>query len=262
MAQGLKPKSTILSLKDQLFLTLIKLRLNKEDYAISLDFNITRKTVSNIFTTWINFLYLEFKETNFWLSREIIDTYFPQHFKHLFPTTRVVLDATEVAITKPSNTSNQRSSFSTYKNQNTLKVLVGVAPRGQVTYVSDVYCGATSDRQIVERSTLVSEPLLSSGDAIMADRGIMVQDLFIGKNVTVNTPTTMRGVNQLPPGIVVHDRRIASKRIHVERVIGYAKTYKILNGPICSERRELASRIVPVCLYLVNFRDSIVGAIA
>lgn len=243
-------------------MTLIKLRLNKEDYAISLDFNIPRQTVGKIFTMWINLMFLEFGECDFWPSRDIIDEHFPAHFKSQFPSTRVVLDATEISIAKPANTNYQRASFSTYKNTNTLKVLVGVAPRGQVTYVSDVYCGSTSDRQIVERSTLLTGDLLARGDSIMADRGIMVQDLFCAKEVMVNTPTTMRGVNQLPPDTVIRDRRIASKRIHVERVIGYAKTYKILCGPICSERRELASRIIPVCFYLVNFRECIVGPTA
>jgi hypothetical protein len=53
----------------------------------------------------------------------------------------------------------------------------------------------------------------------MADRGIMVQDLFANKDVKVNTHTIMAGISQLEPETVVKDRRIASKRIHVERVL-------------------------------------------
>ena len=44
----------------------------------------------------------------------------------------------------------------------------------------------------------------------------MVQDLFASKDVKVNTPTTMKGRTQLPADIVVKDRKIASKRVHVE----------------------------------------------
>lgn len=62
----------------------------------------------------------------------------------------------------------------------------------------------------------------------MADRGILVQDLFSNKNVSVNTSTMLKGKTQFEPHEIVRDRRIASKRIHVERVISLAKTFKIL----------------------------------
>jgi hypothetical protein len=53
-------------------------------------------------------------------------------------------------------------------------------------------------------------------DSIMADRGIMVQDLFAVQDVLVNTPTLLKGKSQLEPSEVVKDRRVASKRIHRE----------------------------------------------
>lgn len=57
-----------------------------------------------------------------------------------------------------------------------------------------------------------------------------VQDLFANNDVQVNTPTILKGKSKLDAHEVVHDRRVASKRIHVERVIGLAKRYKILNN--------------------------------
>ena len=81
--------------------------------------------------------------------------------------------------------------------------------------------------------------MFDSNDSIMADRGIMVQDLFSGQNVHVNTPTTMRGKNQLPSATVVEDCRIANKRVHVERVIGLAKTFKILKKQLQPSRTPL-----------------------
>ena len=52
-----------------------------------------------------------------------------------------------------------------------------------MSYVSASYGGSASDRQIIERSTLLKEDMFSAGDAIMADRGIMVQDLFACKDI-------------------------------------------------------------------------------
>ena len=43
---------------------------------------------------------------------------------------------------------------------------------------------------------------------------IMVIDVFPGKDVKVNTPTTLKGHTQLDAETVVCDRRSASKRIH------------------------------------------------
>lgn len=148
--------------------------------------------------------------------------------------------------------------------------MIGISPKGLVTYVSPSYGGSASDRQIIERSELLQtlktpsvtgrnkDEMLSPGDDIMADRGILVQDLFAPLDVKVNTPTTMKGRTQLPADIVRKDRRIASKRVHIERVIGLAKTYKILSTKLDTYRTPLGSVIIFVCFALCNFRENIV----
>lgn len=65
--------------------------------------------------------------------------------------------------------------------------------------------------------------MMNDNDSIMADRGIMAQDLFAHQNVQVNTPTMLKGKNQLDAHSVIKDRRCSSKRVHVERLIGLAK---------------------------------------
>ena len=87
----------------------------------------------------------------------------------------------------------------------------------------------------------------------------MVQYLFASRDVEVNTPTTMRGKNQLEPETVVKDRQISSKRVHVERVIGLAKTFKILKQQLSHQKTKLSGRIIYVCFVLVNFRPNIVS---
>ena len=90
-------------------------------------------------------------------------------------------------------------------------------------------------------------------------RGILVQDLFAPHGVQVNTPTTMRGKNQLPSDVVVKDRRISSLRVHIERVIGYAKTYKILKTDLPHDYVPIAGRILFVAFAICNFRPSIMN---
>ena len=61
----------------------------------------------------------------------------------------------------------------------------------------------------------------------------------------------MKGKNQLDPETLIKDRRIASKRIHIESVIGYANTFKILQHPIPKDKCMIAKRIIHVCFLLI-----------
>ena len=78
----------------------------------------------------------------------------------------------------------EQATYSTYKNGNTAKVLIGITPGELVSYVSDVYGGLASYHQICEGSALMNS--MHSGDSVMADEGFNVQDLFIDSNVQVN----------------------------------------------------------------------------
>ena len=58
-----------------------------------------------------------------------------------WPTTRVILDCTELFIEMPTSARAQGSTFSNYKHHNTAKGLVDIAPNGMVIFVSDLYTG-------------------------------------------------------------------------------------------------------------------------
>ncbi|XP_056010013.1 uncharacterized protein LOC130051679 [Ostrea edulis] len=255
-------KCVTLEPRDQLFLTLMKLRRAKEDFELSLFFQVSVSTVSRIVTTWINILYFQLKEMNIWPSQDTVQDFMPSNFAEKFANTRVILDATEIPVEKPSDVNAQSITWSNYKHRNTIKAMIGVTPRGAVSYVSDAYGGSASDRMIIERSDLLKDGMFEKGDSIMADRGIMVQDLFANKDVQVNTPTFLKGKSQLEAHEVVHDRRVASKRIHVERVIGLAKRFKILKNELSHSKIQLGSRIIYICFVLSNFRRSIVDKFA
>lgn len=77
--------------------------------------------------------------------------------------------------------------------------MVGITPDGAVWYVSSACVGSASDRQIIERSSLLNQGKSDAGDSIMADRGILVQDLFSNQNVFVNIPTFLKEKRLLEP---------------------------------------------------------------
>ena len=160
--------------RNEFFLFLMKIRQAKDDYDLGKLFGISRQTAGRIFFVWLHFLYHQLKENDLFVGKDIIEATMPVDFKEKFGTTRIILDATEVKMTKPGKISEQSSTWSSYKNSNTAKIMVGISPRGLVTHVSPAYGGSTSDRQIIERSELLEDGKFESGDSIMADRGIMV----------------------------------------------------------------------------------------
>ena len=58
---------------------------------------------------------------------------------------------------------------------------------------------------------------------------------------------------------VMKDRKIASKRVDIERIIGLGKTYKILFQPLTPTESSLSTQIITVCFLLCNFRPCIVS---
>ena len=238
-------------------MTMMRLRRYKPVFELCRFFGVSKKQVRSIFITWVNFMYFTFKGLNWWPVRDLVSFYMPEDFKHKFPTTRVILDGTEIPVQKPANPLAQQDTFSTYKNRNTMKAVVGSTPGELISYSSPAYGGATTDRQIIERSDLPHR--LDPCDSVIVDKGFSIEDLLIPYKVTINIPAFFRKQNKIDGKIVLRDRRLASKRVHIEREIGLVKTFKILTHSLNATGTALATRIFVGCFYLCNFRRNIVS---
>lgn len=94
---------------------------------------------------------------------------------------------------------------------------------------------------------------------VMADKGFNVQDLFAPKDVQVNIPAFFSKKNRLTEKQVLSDRKVSSKRVHIERIIGMGKTYKVLTCVLDATETKLAHHIIAACYALCNFRNNIVS---
>jgi len=166
----------ILTPLNEFFLMLCRLKLGLPEQDLAFHFHVSQPTVSRIFITWINFLFVKFKEVPIWPCRQTVDKYMPASFQALYPTTRCIIDATEIFIQMPLNPTAQQLTFSSYKNHNTLKALVGITPSGAVCYVSNLYGGNIYDKKLVMQSGFLK--LLECGNSIMADRGFNIDDIL------------------------------------------------------------------------------------
>lgn len=187
---GRLPQIYLWTTLDRFFIVLIILAMKE----ISMMFQIPIKHVYNIFITWIRFMSLHWKSLDLWVNKETVQSYMPLDFHDKFPSTRVVLDATECPIKKLPLA--QQITFSSYKNRNTVKVLIGMAPSGLISYVSPCYGGSCTDRQIIERSDILDK--FNYNDEIMVDKGLNVQDIFISYGVKVNMPEFLKREVKLP----------------------------------------------------------------
>lgn len=244
-------RSRSLTPKQEFFLVLVRLRLGLLEQDVADRFEVSCSTVSRIFTTWINFLYLKLKDIPLWPSKDVIQGSMPKTFRDLYPSTRVILDATEIYVQKPALPDLQQMTFSNYKNSNTYKVLVGISPAGAITFISDLYAGAISDKELTKQSGILQ--LLEIGDTVMADRGFDIQDDLTPLGVKLNVPPFLKGKKQLSPQEMVETRRIASVRIHIERAMERIKNYHIFDKVLPHSVSDIANQMFYVCAVLSNF---------
>ena len=127
---------------------------------------------------------------------------------------------------------------------------MGVTPNGQVSFLSDLWGGRVSDKQITRESGVLA--LLDSGDNVMVDRGFDIRDI-LPDGVMLNMPPFLAGRDQLTATETEETMTTASVRIHVERAIGRIKTYHILDGCLPNTLSPYATQIATVCGLLTNF---------
>jgi len=202
-------------------------------------------------------MYLKFVQVNIWPSQDVIKQTMPEAFKDKYPSTKVIIDCTEIKCEMPSSLLLNSELFSSYKNHTTLKGLIGIAPNGAITFVSELYTGSISDREIVIRSSFL-DLKFSEGDSVMADKGFTIQEL-LPLGISLNIPPFLGHSEQMTPEDVIKTQQIASVRIHVERAINRIKNYKIWNGVIPLSLFDLVNQMWSLCSFLSNLQVPLIS---
>lgn len=233
-------------------------------------FGVSLSTVSRVFSCWMIALDVRLAPLVSWPDREDLWRTMPQCFQDSFgKKVTVVIDCFEVFINRPSGLYARAQTFSSYKNHNTVKVLIGITPQGSISFVSKAWGGRTSDKFLTENCGILKNIL--PGDLVLADRGFTIQESLMFHQAELAIPAFTRGKDQLDPVDVERTRGIANVRIHVERVIGLLRRkYSILSGTlpidflICNslgskeDAVPMIDRIISVCAALVNLCPGIV----
>ncbi|KAL5010804.1 hypothetical protein ScPMuIL_013109 [Solemya velum] len=249
-----RPK--VLRLVDEFLLVLMRLRLGLLLEDLSYRFKISKSTCSLIFNRWIEYLDVNLQCLVKWPSRKNIDDTMPERFRKKYSHCRVIIDCTEIRTETPHSLHNKSLVFSDYKSHMTYKSLIGISPAGIVTFVSDLYAGSTSDKQITKLSGLVD--LCEEGDGIMVDKGFLISDYTTPRGIDLIIPPFVRDKKQFLPHEVELTRDIANLRIHVEREMERIKNFRILQAIIPISMASQSSKIWKLCVRLTNLLPPLV----
>ena len=238
--------------KEEMFITLLKLKRGFTHQTIAYTFNVSKTLVTRIFITWIQFLYLHFKELDIFPSRDFFKENLPKVFRP-FRNIRCVIDCTEFSCESPLNYAHQGNLYSSYKHHTTLKALIAVAPNGAACFISDMYEGSIDDVEITKKSGFLD--YIQPGDLILGDRGFTIQELLHRKQAQIKIPAFLGKRDKLTRGEEMDTRRIAKARIHIERFNGRLKKFQLINKTIPLSLIPIASQLIYVASCLVNFQQ-------
>jgi len=148
--------------------------------------------------------------------------------------------------------------YSNYKHSWTVKFLIGITPGAFISFLSKAYGGRSSDSYITIDSGLLDS--LEPGDLCMADKGFphISNDLNDKNVILVMPPFANPDKNQFTVAEMEETYKIASVRIHVERMIQRIKVCNILNNKMCTELLPHADNIMHMCCVLANLQSPII----
>lgn len=169
----------------------------------------------------------------------------------MFPEVAVVVDCTGFEMEKPSALDLQSACYSSYKSKPTMKCLIGITPSGVTGFVSELFPGSTTDKEITVMSGLLTK--LQHGDEVMANKGFNVQDELASVGVSLVIPGLLKKDSQFSIAQSTKNKTIASVRVHVERLMERIKNWHILDRRIPISMSPYASDIVIVICALSNF---------
>ena len=240
-----------------IILTMIKIKHAVPFTLLAILFGISKPTAAKKFKITLKLLASVLSAAVRWPELAEVRANMPKCFSK-FKNTRVIVDCTEIPINRPKCLTCRQITYSQYKGQHTAKVMVGVSPAGLITFISKVYGGRASDKAIYEQSGL-AEMLEPYVDAVMADKGFLIEGVCEQTCVQLHRPPFLRAQKQFSKGDALYCAEIARARVHVERVIGRMKCFDMMVKPLSGQLLGSFEAIVTVVAGLTNLAGPVLS---
>ncbi|GFV43659.1 uncharacterized protein TNCV_879851 [Trichonephila clavipes] len=174
------------------------------------------------------------------------------HFKDV----RINVDCTELTIQKPSSPKKQQMTFSCYKNANTIKYMIGITPNRAIRFISELYFGSISDKQLFIRSKLMD--LLEPNDVVIANKGFLIENELASVGCKLQCPAFLRDKIQFDVSEMVSSFRLSNVRVTVEKAIDRIKRYKYFEGSLPYRSLHKANRVFFIVCMFCNFHKPLI----
>ena len=124
---------------DKIKLTLMKIKTNDSFSRLGDQFDVSKVQGSRIFKKTVPLLSHYLQKLVSCPEKKLIEKNLPIAFLAAFCAVSIIVDSFEMEIVKPSNSMQKGLSWSAYKNCNTEKFLIGCAPDGFLSFMSNGY---------------------------------------------------------------------------------------------------------------------------
>ncbi len=240
-----------LQLLDEFFLYCCRVAAGLKEKVLAEIFQVSVSTVYQIVITWANYLYLFLSTLPIWMSKQQVKSTMPLKFRQYSPEVRVIIHCTEVRCQSPSSVTLQSEDFSSYENTTTFKGLIGIAPCGVVTFVSSLYTGSISNRELTERCGVLD--LLEPGDGCMADERFSVEKMLADRGAKLIIPP-FKTTAPFSGGDALKTQSRARLGILAEGAIRRVKEYHIWNDILPQTLSETVNQLWSNCCLMTNFQ--------
>lgn len=250
-------KKFLLSTRDRILLSMMKIKLALSFSTLAVFFDISIQNACNYFYDSVRVLAKLLTCLVEWPSKEDILKSMPVCFSQ-FKNTRVVLDCFELFVEKPKCVRCRVRLYSQYKKGYTLKLLLGCAPSGLISYVSKTFGGRASDKFITSQSGLYD--LCEYSDGVMVDKGFAIEDECLRHCLTMIRPPFLKKRAKFTRAEAVQCAKIARARVHVERTIQRIREYHLLKNKLPWRLVPYFDDVVLIVCALVNLGAPILAA--
>ncbi|XP_030746851.1 uncharacterized protein LOC115875514 [Sitophilus oryzae] len=245
-----------------IYLSLYKIKSNMSFQQIADLFAISKAYASTVFARTTLVLAEFMRHLIYWPSSDSIKTNLPIQFRMSFYNVQSIIDCLEIQIHKPSDPVQQALTWSEYEKCNTIKYLISCTPDGFINFISCGYGGRASDVAIFEDCGGYLK-VLAENCVIMADRGFKQIETSLRKKkcTLVRPPSVLSNVKKTKDDVLL-TKRIASVRIHIERIINRLRHFKML-GPHSTLSSAMVQKldnisIVSISCAIINLQKPII----
>lgn len=231
---------------DQLFMTLMKLRLGLTTQDLAFRFNTSMYSIENILSDAIPKMACKLNFLISWPVRTHPRN-IPRPFKPNFKDCSIIIDCLEFPTERPLNITAESQTWSDTKHQNTIKCLVGITPYGSFSYVSQCWGGRITDRELVLVSGVLGH--IHCGDLVITCKDFSIEQELSDKKAKLIVLESLDSPEKL-----ISDYELAAVSLFIKKAFERIKRYKILSQTLPIPLLPYIDEVVTCCLAFSNLQ--------